>query len=168
MSDELIVRPAQDLARTEASPFLDLARLTDEQAEQALQGVVRASNLLLGIRRAAVAHLGSADISIFGDKIHLASSGAMRIAGILAAVGIGALSQRKEIKEDTAMGVIFAGAFALQAALLAWTGLVGGLDYGGTSRRRRYAGLALIVAALAVAQVGFVLVELTQTKPRRP
>jgi hypothetical protein len=46
--------------------------------------------------------------------------------------------------------VYFAGAFALQAALLAWTGLVGGLDYGGTSRRRRYAGLALIVTALAV------------------
>lgn len=44
----------------------------------------------------------------------------------------------------------FAGAFALQAALLAFTALVGGLDYGGTSRRRRYAGLALIVAALAV------------------
>ena len=44
----------------------------------------------------------------------------------------------------------FAGAFALQALLLAWTGLVGGLDYGGTSRRRRYAGLALIVTALAV------------------
>ncbi|MCX6070048.1 MAG: metal ABC transporter permease [Chloroflexi bacterium] len=40
------------------------------------------------------------------------------IAGILAAVGIGALSQRREIKEDTAMGVIFAGAFALGIALL--------------------------------------------------
>jgi ABC-type Mn2+/Zn2+ transport system permease subunit len=40
------------------------------------------------------------------------------ITGILAAVGIGALSQRREIKEDTAMGVIFAGAFALGIALL--------------------------------------------------
>jgi manganese/iron transport system permease protein len=40
------------------------------------------------------------------------------IAGILAALGIGALSQRREIKEDTAMGVIFAGAFALGIALL--------------------------------------------------
>jgi manganese/iron transport system permease protein len=40
------------------------------------------------------------------------------IAGILAAVGIGALSQRREIKEDTAMGVVFAGAFALGIALL--------------------------------------------------
>jgi Family of unknown function (DUF6064) len=44
----------------------------------------------------------------------------------------------------------FAGAFALQAALLGWTAVVGGLDYAGTSRRRRYAGLALVVAALAV------------------
>jgi manganese/iron transport system permease protein len=40
------------------------------------------------------------------------------ITGILAAVGIGTLSQRREIKEDTAMGVIFAGAFALGIALL--------------------------------------------------
>jgi len=40
------------------------------------------------------------------------------ITGVLAALGIGALSQRKEIKEDTAMGVIFAGAFALGIALL--------------------------------------------------
>ena len=40
------------------------------------------------------------------------------ITGVLAAIGIGALSQRKEIKEDTAMGVIFAGAFALGIALL--------------------------------------------------
>lgn len=46
--------------------------------------------------------------------------------------------------------VYFAGAFALQAALLAWTALAGGLDYGGTSRRRRYTGLALVVTALAV------------------
>ncbi|HET9025152.1 MAG TPA: DUF6064 family protein [Burkholderiaceae bacterium] len=46
--------------------------------------------------------------------------------------------------------VYFAAAFALQAGLLAWTALVGGLDYGGTSRRRRYAGLALIVTALAL------------------
>jgi ABC-type Mn2+/Zn2+ transport system permease subunit len=40
------------------------------------------------------------------------------ITGVLAAVGIGSLSQRREIKEDTAMGVIFAGAFALGIALL--------------------------------------------------
>ena len=46
--------------------------------------------------------------------------------------------------------VYFAGAFALQAVLLAWTALLGTLDYGGTSRRRRYAGLALIVTALAL------------------
>jgi hypothetical protein len=46
--------------------------------------------------------------------------------------------------------VYFAAAFALQGALLAWAGVAGALDYGGTSRRRRYAGLALIVTALAV------------------
>jgi ABC-type Mn2+/Zn2+ transport system permease subunit len=40
------------------------------------------------------------------------------ITGVLAALGLGALAQRKEIKEDTAMGVIFAGAFALGIALL--------------------------------------------------
>ena len=44
--------------------------------------------------------------------------GGKLITGVLAAIGIGALSQRKEIKEDTAMGVIFAGAFALGIALL--------------------------------------------------
>jgi manganese/iron transport system permease protein len=40
------------------------------------------------------------------------------IAGIAAAIGIGALSQHREIREDTAMGVVFAGAFALGIALL--------------------------------------------------
>jgi manganese/iron transport system permease protein len=40
------------------------------------------------------------------------------ITGVLAALGIGALAKRKEIKEDTAIGVIFAGAFALGIALL--------------------------------------------------
>lgn len=40
------------------------------------------------------------------------------IAGILAALGIGAVSRRTEIKEDTAIGVIFAGAFAMGVALL--------------------------------------------------
>jgi ABC-type Mn2+/Zn2+ transport system permease subunit len=40
------------------------------------------------------------------------------IAGVLAAIAIGAISQRTEIKEDTAVGVIFAGAFALGVALL--------------------------------------------------
>lgn len=40
------------------------------------------------------------------------------ITGILAALGIGALSQRREIKEDTAMGIVFASAFALGVALL--------------------------------------------------
>jgi ABC-type Mn2+/Zn2+ transport system permease subunit len=40
------------------------------------------------------------------------------IFGILAAVGIGALSQRGEVREDTAIGIILAGSFALGVALL--------------------------------------------------
>jgi manganese/iron transport system permease protein len=45
-------------------------------------------------------------------------AGGALIAGIVAALGIGAVSRRTEIKEDTAIGVIFAGAFALGVALL--------------------------------------------------
>jgi manganese/iron transport system permease protein len=44
------------------------------------------------------------------------------IMGVLTAVGIGALSNQGLIKEDTAIGVIFAGAFALGVALLSATG----------------------------------------------
>lgn len=44
------------------------------------------------------------------------------IMGIVTAVGIGALSGRGMIKEDTAIGVIFAGAFALGVAMLSATG----------------------------------------------
>ncbi len=40
------------------------------------------------------------------------------IFGVLAALGIGALSRRGEIREDTAIGIIFAGSFALGVALL--------------------------------------------------
>lgn len=40
------------------------------------------------------------------------------LVGILTAVGIGTLSTRGQIKEDTAIGVVFAGAFALGVALL--------------------------------------------------
>jgi manganese/iron transport system permease protein len=42
--------------------------------------------------------------------------------GILAALGIGAISQRSEIREDAAIGVVFAGAFALGVALLSIQG----------------------------------------------
>ncbi|MFQ5399079.1 MAG: metal ABC transporter permease [Anaerolineae bacterium] len=42
--------------------------------------------------------------------------------GILTAVGIGAMSNQGMVKEDTAIGVIFAGAFALGVALLSATG----------------------------------------------
>ncbi len=43
------------------------------------------------------------------------------VVGILTALGIGALSTKGQIKEDTAIGVIFAGAFALGVALLSTT-----------------------------------------------
>jgi ABC-type Mn2+/Zn2+ transport system permease subunit len=44
-------------------------------------------------------------------------SGAL-VVGVLAALGVGAISRRTDIKEDAAIGVIFAGAFALGIALL--------------------------------------------------
>lgn len=40
------------------------------------------------------------------------------IVGVLAAVGIGLLSERGEIREDTAIGIVFAGSFALGIALI--------------------------------------------------
>lgn len=40
------------------------------------------------------------------------------VSGVAAAVIIGAISQRTDIKEDAAIGVVFAGAFALGIALL--------------------------------------------------
>lgn len=40
------------------------------------------------------------------------------VCGILVALGIGALSERGEVREDTAIGIVFAGAFALGVALL--------------------------------------------------
>jgi hypothetical protein len=46
--------------------------------------------------------------------------------------------------------VYFAGAFALQAGLLAWAGLAGRVEHGGAPRARRYVGLALVVMALAL------------------
>lgn len=44
------------------------------------------------------------------------------IMGVLTALGIGALSSRGVIKEDTAIGVTFAGFFALGVAMLSATG----------------------------------------------
>jgi len=44
------------------------------------------------------------------------------IVGILAALGIGFLTERGTLKEDTAIGVIFAGLFALGIALLSMSG----------------------------------------------
>jgi ABC-type Mn2+/Zn2+ transport system permease subunit len=44
------------------------------------------------------------------------------IFGVLTALGIGALTDRGMLKEDTAIGVVFAGLFALGVALLSATG----------------------------------------------
>jgi ABC-type Mn2+/Zn2+ transport system permease subunit len=44
------------------------------------------------------------------------------IVGILAALGIGVLTERGTLKEDTAIGVIFAGLFSLGIALLSISG----------------------------------------------
>lgn len=44
------------------------------------------------------------------------------VMGILAALGIGVLTERAALKEDTAIGVIFAGLFALGIALLSTSG----------------------------------------------
>ena len=44
------------------------------------------------------------------------------ITGILTALGIGALTERGALKEDTAIGVVFAGMFALGIALLSLSG----------------------------------------------
>jgi ABC-type Mn2+/Zn2+ transport system permease subunit len=44
-------------------------------------------------------------------------SGAL-VVGVVAALGVGAISRRTDIKEDAAIGVVFAGAFALGIALL--------------------------------------------------
>jgi ABC-type Mn2+/Zn2+ transport system permease subunit len=44
------------------------------------------------------------------------------VMGILTALGIGALTSRGVVKEDTAIGVIFAGFFALGVAMLSATG----------------------------------------------
>jgi ABC-type Mn2+/Zn2+ transport system permease subunit len=40
------------------------------------------------------------------------------IVGILSAIGIGVLSQRGDLREDTAIGIVFAGSFALGVAML--------------------------------------------------
>ena len=44
------------------------------------------------------------------------------VMGVLTALGIGALTERTALKEDTAIGVIFAGFFALGVALLSARG----------------------------------------------
>jgi manganese/iron transport system permease protein len=44
------------------------------------------------------------------------------LVGILASIGIGALSHQGEVREDTAIGIIFAGSFALGVAMLSTVG----------------------------------------------
>ena len=44
------------------------------------------------------------------------------LMGILTALGIGALTERSSLKEDTAIGVLFAGLFALGVAMLSASG----------------------------------------------
>jgi ABC-type Mn2+/Zn2+ transport system permease subunit len=44
------------------------------------------------------------------------------VVGVLAALGIGFLAERGTLKEDTAIGVVFAGLFALGIALLSMSG----------------------------------------------
>ncbi|MBE2200097.1 MAG: metal ABC transporter permease [Anaerolinea sp.] len=44
------------------------------------------------------------------------------LMGLLTAVGIGALTERSNLKEDTAIGVLFAGLFALGVAMLSASG----------------------------------------------
>jgi ABC-type Mn2+/Zn2+ transport system permease subunit len=44
------------------------------------------------------------------------------VTGVLTAIGIGALTSRGVLKEDTAIGVVFAGFFALGVAMLSATG----------------------------------------------
>jgi manganese/iron transport system permease protein len=53
---------------------------------------------------------------------HWRTSSCPGLVGILAALGIGVISQRGEIREDAAIGVVFAGAFALGVALLSIQG----------------------------------------------
>src|SRR3990172_2678372 len=56
-------------------------------------------------------------MAFFGDAMaHIVLPGV--VVGVLAALIIGAISRRTRIREDTAIGVVFAGAFALGVAML--------------------------------------------------
>ncbi|HEU5101179.1 MAG TPA: metal ABC transporter permease, partial [Roseiflexaceae bacterium] len=65
----------------------------------------------------ALAHASFPGVVIaFLLKLPLELGGA--IVGILTALGIGAITRRSKISQDTAIGVLFAGTFALGIALL--------------------------------------------------
>jgi manganese/iron transport system permease protein len=79
------------------------------------------------------------------------------VMGILTALGIGALTRRTALKEDTAIGVIFAGLFALGVAMLSARGnysidlahfLFGNLLGVSPADLALTAGLGLVVLAL--------------------
>ena len=82
------------------------------------------------------------------------------VMGVLTAFGIGALSEREVLREDSAIGVIFAGAFALGIAMLSATDgyavdlthfLFGNLLGVGTSDLITMSALSLIVLGTVVA-----------------
>src|SRR5690242_13633658 len=65
----------------------------------------------------ALAHASFPGIVIaFLLQLNLALGGA--VVGILTALGIGAITRRSKLSQDTAIGVLFAGTFALGVALL--------------------------------------------------
>jgi manganese/iron transport system permease protein len=105
------------------------------QYEFMQRGMIAA--ILVGIVCAVVgAYVVLRGMAFFGDALahtilpgialgYLISGGARESlfwwalgTAVLAALGIGALSKNSEIKEDTAIGVIFAGMFALGIALI--------------------------------------------------
>jgi manganese/iron transport system permease protein len=109
--------------------------LSPLQYEFMVRGIVAA--VLAGIVCAVVgSYVVLRGMAFFGDALahtilpgialgYLISGGARDVlfwwalaTAILAALGIGAVSKRAEIKEDTAIGIIFAGMFALGIALI--------------------------------------------------
>jgi manganese/iron transport system permease protein len=116
------------------TPIADFL-LSPLQYEFMVRGMIAA--VLAGIVCAVVgSYVVLRGMAFFGDALahtilpgialgYLISGGARDVlfwwalaTAILAALGIGAVSKRAEIKEDTAIGIIFAGMFALGIALI--------------------------------------------------
>lgn len=95
------------------------------------------------------------------------------LAAIVVSLGIGALTQSDRIREDTAIGVMFAGAFALGIALISTTGsysrdltsfLLGNIL--GVSRSDLYLTAAtglVVLGTLAIFRREFVLITFDRT-----